>query len=246
MIRTLEKLQGRFGVIKLLVNQKELITISVMVGNWSDDVVCLINLLLSTKVCSSMIFELGWQQQENINHNCKLWIQCAIESSVNMFQIFKWELLDGVELSVLTMPEFRKSKKDSFLDIEIDPMAYVNRWTKADNEYIFPQKNLYVTTDTIKFDTGQSSWAPLKDESLVISTKEKAAIAKGKEKVSEEKATLFVDLYQDAQEQQDHTWETKYLEWLNKSWQKQKLPSSSSEFDPDVGYDSDQSSKGPL
>lgn len=87
-------------------------------------------------------------------------------------------------------------------------MAYVNRWTKADNEYIFPQKNLYVTTNTVKFDTRQYSRAPLKDEYLFISTKQKAATTKGKEKVSEEKATLFVDLYQDAQEQQDHTWET--------------------------------------
>jgi len=139
-------------VIKLLINQKALITVSVMVGNWSDDVVCLISLLLSTKVCSSMIFELGWQQQENINHNCKLWIQCAIERSVSMFQIFTWELLDGVEFSVQTMPEFRKSKKYSFLDIEIDPMAYVNRWTKANDKYLSPQKNLYVTTDMIKFD----------------------------------------------------------------------------------------------
>ena len=68
-------------------------------------------------------------------------------------------------MSVLTVPELRKSKKDSFLDIEIDPMAYVNRWTKADNKYIFPQKNLYVTTNTITFDTRQSSRAPLKDES---------------------------------------------------------------------------------
>jgi len=71
-----------------------------MAGNWNDDIVCLINFLLSTKVCSSIIFELGWQQQENISHNCKLWVQFAIERSVSMFQIFKWELLDGVDLSV--------------------------------------------------------------------------------------------------------------------------------------------------
>ena len=53
------------------------------------------------------------------------------------------------------MPEFRKSKKDSFLDIEIDPMAYVNWWIKSDYKYLFPQKNLYVTTDTIKFYIGK-------------------------------------------------------------------------------------------
>ena len=85
MIKALEELQGKHKVIKLLINQKALITISVMVGNWNDDVVCLVSLMLSTKVCSIMIFELGWQQKAEINHNCKLWIQCAIERSVSMF-----------------------------------------------------------------------------------------------------------------------------------------------------------------
>jgi len=125
-----------------------------------------------------------------------------------MLQIFKWELLDGVEFSVQTMPELCKGKKYSFLDIEIDLMAYVNQWTNADNQYIFPQKNLYVTIDMIKFDTGKSSKAPLKGESSTVSTVENAATAKGKEKVSEEKETIFIYLYQDSQEQQDHTWET--------------------------------------
>ena len=138
MIKALEELQGKHKVIKLLINQNALVTINVMAGTWNDDVVCLISLLLSTKVCSSMIFELGWQQKVDVNHNCKLWIQCAIERSVSMFQIFKWELLDGVEMAVQSIPEFCKRKKDSFLDIEIDPMAFVNRWKKSDDKYLFP------------------------------------------------------------------------------------------------------------
>ena len=77
-------------------------------------------------------------------------------------------------------------------------------------------------------------------------TKEKAATAKGKEKVFDEKETIFMDLYQDSQEQQDHTCETEYLKWLNQSWLKQKLPSSSSEaHDLDSNYDSDRSPMGP-
>ena len=125
-----------------------------------------------------------------------------------MFQIFKWELSDGVEMPVKSLPEFCKSKKDSFLDIEIYPMAYMNRWKKSDDKYLFPQKNLYVIADTIKFDIGKSSRAPWKEESSTVATKEKVATKKGKEKVSNEKATIFVDLYQDAQDQQDHAWES--------------------------------------
>ena len=55
-----------------------------------------------------------------------------------MFQFFKWELLDGVELAVQSIPAFRKIKKDSFLDIEIDPLAAINIWKKSDDKYIFP------------------------------------------------------------------------------------------------------------
>ena len=109
MIRTLEELQGKHKVIKFLINQKSFITINFMVGDWSDDVICLMSLLLSTKVFSSIIFDLGWQQKVDINHNCKIWVQCAIEHSVSMFQIFKWELLDGIEMAVQSMLAFRKS-----------------------------------------------------------------------------------------------------------------------------------------
>lgn len=84
-----------------------------------------------------------------------------------MFQNFKCELLDGVELSVQNLPAFRKRRTDLFLGIEIDPMAYINQWTKKYTEYLFHEKNLHVTTDTIKFDTGQSSRAPLKSESTL-------------------------------------------------------------------------------
>ena len=87
-----------------------------------------------------------------------------------------------------------------------------------------------------------------KGESSIVSTKGKAATEKGKEKVSDEKATIFVDLYQDAQEQQDHAWESKYLEWLHQSWANQKPPSTSSEInepDHDDDYDSDREPEGP-
>lgn len=110
LIKTLEPLQGKRGVIRLIINQKALITISVSSGSWIEDSVCLINLLLSNGVCSSMIFEIGWQEQGQLSHQCKLWVQAAIEQSVSMFQIFRWDLLDGVELAVQTMPDFRRSR----------------------------------------------------------------------------------------------------------------------------------------
>ena len=123
-----------------------------------------------------------------------------------MFQIFKWELLASVELAVQPMPSFHKAKKYSFLDIEINPMAFINRWRKSEEKYIFPQKNLHVITEKIKWEIGQSSTAKAssKVESSTTTTS-----AKGKEKSSdEEKETLFVDIYQDAQDLEEHDWET--------------------------------------
>lgn len=64
----------------------------------------------------SMIFELGWQHRDCLSENCRLWIQHSIESSTNMFQIFKWESLDGVELAVQRSLATRNAFKDSFLD----------------------------------------------------------------------------------------------------------------------------------
>lgn len=52
-----------------------------------------------------------------INENCRLWVQHEIETPTNMFQIFKWELLDGIELDVQPMTAFEKAYRDSFLDI---------------------------------------------------------------------------------------------------------------------------------
>lgn len=47
-----------------------------------------------------MIFEQGWQHKDFLNENCRSCIQHSIESSTNMFHIFKWELLDGIEMAV--------------------------------------------------------------------------------------------------------------------------------------------------
>lgn len=250
LIQTLEPMQGRRGVIRLVINQKALITISVSSRNWIEDSVCLINLLLSNGVCSSMIFEIGWQDQGQLSHQCKLWVQTAIEQSVSMFQIFHWDLLNGVELAVQTMPDFRRSRKDNFLGIEIDPFAYVNRWNKDD--YLFPSKSLRKTADSIKFsyDTGQSSHAPQKEASSIA-----IHDTKGKAKVGEEKETVFVDIYQDAQVQNDPTWEKEYLAWLTSSstnpqeklsnltysWQRISTPPDS-EFEAD--FESDRSPTG--
>ena len=146
-----------------------------------------------------------------------MWIQCAIEHSVNMFQIFKIELLDGVELAVLSSPEFQNSQKDSFLDIEVDPTAYVKKWTKSADRYLFPQKNIYVTTNTVKLTTGQQSKQITKGESSTAAALRKEATEKGKNLASEEKETIFVDIFQDAQNQEDHEWESQYLDWLHQS-----------------------------
>jgi len=250
MIKTLEPMQGKRGVLRLIINKKALISISVSSGSWTEDFVCLINLLLSNRVCLAMIFEVGWQDQGHVSHQCKLWVQAAIEQSVSMFQIFKWDLLDGVELAVQSLPDFRKSKKYSFLGIEIDPFAYVNRWNKDD--YLFPSKSLWKTADSIKFsyDTGQSSHAPQKEASSIA-----IHDYKGKAKVGEEKETVFVEVYQDAQVQNDPTWEKEYLSlltssWKNPqetlsnltySWQRIKTPPDS-EFEAD--FDSDRSPQG--
>lgn len=162
-----------------------------------------------------------------------------------MFQIFKLELLDGVELAVQSHINFRKNKKDSFLDIEVDPLAYLSKWTKSTDRYLFPQQNLFVTKDIVKLQTGQSS----KGESSQSAKRkgivtEKVATAKEKANESKDKGTVFIDIYQDAQQPDESEWESKYLEMLYS-----KSSSSPSEypsdFEPGEQEDSDRSPKGP-
>jgi len=92
ILNKLDGLQGQPKALKFAINQKALVTISVLSPNWNNNVIHLVSLMISKKICTSMIFELGWQHKDILNENCRLWIQRAIESSTNMFQIFKWEL----------------------------------------------------------------------------------------------------------------------------------------------------------
>jgi len=250
LLKTLEPMQGRKGILRLSVNQKSMITICISSADWGEDAVCLISLLLSNAVCSSMIFELGWQETGQLSNQCKLWVQAAIEHSVTMFQIFKWELLNGVELAVQMLPDIRTSRKDNFLGIEIDPLAYINRWDKHD--YTYPSTMTKQLKDTVRT-PGQTSRPPpphpKESSSIIIQGN------KGKEKADTEREVLYIDAYPDAQPQNDPVWERDYLQWLTEhsdnpqrhysnlsyTWQHQSSPAS-----PMSGseYDSDRSPKG--
>jgi len=92
-----------------------------------------------------------------MSDNCRSWIQHAIEGSTNMFQIFKWELLDGIELAVQRSPAIRHAYKDSFLDIEISALPFLNKWEKQEAMYTPQQPGLHkIKTNTEK---GESSKA---------------------------------------------------------------------------------------
>ena len=109
--------------------------ISVLSPNWNNNVIHIISLMISKGICTSIIFELGWQHKDFMSDNCRSWVQHAIESSTNMFQNFKWELLDGIELAVQRSPTVRNVFKDSFLDIEISALPFLNKWEKQEAIY---------------------------------------------------------------------------------------------------------------
>ena len=72
-----------------------------------------------------------------------------------MFQIFKWELLDGIELAVQRSPATRKAFKDSFLDIEISALPFLNKWEKQELMHTSQQPSLHkIKTNIVK---GESS-----------------------------------------------------------------------------------------
>nr|AXB54821.1 polyprotein [Pinus nigra virus 1] len=155
ILRKMDDLQGHPKALKFAINQKALITISVLNSNWNNNVIHIISLMISKRICTSIIFELGWQNKDCLNENCRLWIQHAIESSTNMFQIFKWELLDGIELQVQRSPATRNAFKDSFLDIEVSALPFLNKWEKQEMMYTAQQPGLHKIKTNIK--KGESS-----------------------------------------------------------------------------------------
>lgn len=82
--------------------------------------------------------------------NCRSWVQHSIEGSTNMFQIFKWELLDGIELAVQRSPK-KNVYKDSFLGIETSALPFLNKWEKQEAMYTPQQPGLHkIKTNTKK------------------------------------------------------------------------------------------------
>lgn len=100
VLQQLDELQREPKILCFMINRIALIMVSIISGNWNTNVLHIISLLISNKICTSVIFELRWKSTAFINENCKSWVKHAVEIVTNMFQIFKWELLDGVELAV--------------------------------------------------------------------------------------------------------------------------------------------------
>lgn len=53
--------QGEPKVLKFVINQKAFIMISIVSGNWNNNVVHIISMMLSNRIRSSIIFDIGWQ-----------------------------------------------------------------------------------------------------------------------------------------------------------------------------------------
>jgi len=128
ILQKMNDLQGELKALRFIINQKALVTISVISSNWNNNVIHIISLMITNRICTSMIFELGWQNKNFMSDNCREWVQHAIESSTNMFQIFKWELLNSIELAVQRSPIIINVFKDFFLDIEISPLSFLTKW----------------------------------------------------------------------------------------------------------------------
>ena len=123
------------------------------------------------------------------------------------------------------MPAFSKAHKYSFLDIEINPTSYINRWRKKYDPFKLPYQSHHPYKDQIKLEVEQSSKA--------ATTSTATTSSKGKD-------ILYLDVYQDAQDPIKPDYEETYLKIMEEAYLRENQ--SSDEFDD---YDSDRSPKGP-
>lgn len=79
-----------------------------------------------------------------------------------MFHIFKWELIDGIELIFQPMPTFENAYKDSFLDIEVNPISFTDRWTKKYLMFTPQQENLHIIKTCREIEQSSTGKASLK------------------------------------------------------------------------------------
>lgn len=111
--------------------------------------------------------------------------------------------MDGIELPMLQMPTFSKAHKDSFLDIDINPTSYINRWRKMNDPFKLPYQSHHPYKDRIKLEVGQSSKA--------ATTSTVTTSSKGKD-------ILYLDVYQDAQDPIKSDYEEKYLKIMEEAY----------------------------
>lgn len=74
ILQKMDDLQGEPKALKFIINQKALVTISVISSNWNNNVIHIISLMISNRICTSMIFELGWQNRTYMTDNCREWV----------------------------------------------------------------------------------------------------------------------------------------------------------------------------
>lgn len=235
----MDDLQGEPKALRFIINQKALVTISLISSNWNNNVIPIISLMISNRIYTSMIFELGQKNKDFMSNNCREWVQHAIEISTNMFQIFKWELLNDIELVVQRSPMIRNVFKYSFLDIEISPLSFLTKWGKQSARYTPQQQGLHqIKTNTKR---GQSSRASSR-RTIILDED-----AKGKEIAKE---STLQDEHRDAQDPADIDCDEEYSKLIEHHYQKmlneyRPTHDSLEEFDFDNDYDLDRSPKGP-
>lgn len=154
-----------------------------------------------------------------------------------MFQIFKWELLNGIELAVKRSPTIRNVFKDSFLDIEIGPLPFLNKWEKQSAKYTPQQQGLHQIK--MNMEQGESSRASSKRTIIV------AEDAKGKGKAKE---STLQNEQPDAQGPADIDCDEEYSKMIEHHYQNmlndsRPVHDSSEDFDFDNEYDSDRNPK---
>ena len=74
VLKKMDDLQGEPKALRFMINKKYLVTISVISPNWNNNVIHIISLMISNRIYTSMIFEIGWQNKDFMSNNCREWI----------------------------------------------------------------------------------------------------------------------------------------------------------------------------
>ena len=161
---------GKYFSIRFIINIESSITLVICSGNWTDDVLCLITLLMASGACTRVQFDFHSLQTEDLNSLCSQWISNAIDKEIYFYD------LSGLEFPINDTIRKKNIDKSWIQSFEVDSLAHANSLCKRERYKRIAESKKWETRESSKSSTQYQDAQP--DPVLGQSSKESEKLLK--------------------------------------------------------------------